>query len=112
MKKIYIDGQAGTTGLQIHERLKNRPDLQLLEIDPALRKDPQARRALMEEADLVFLCLPDAAAKEAVELMLGMDTKIIHQKNTDRFCQLRQHNSPCRIQYPHFRNDFIRKNRG
>lgn len=84
MKKIYIDGQAGTTGLQIHERLKNRPDLQLLEIDPALRKDPQARRALMEEADLVFLCLPDAAAKEAVELMLGMDTKIIDASTAHR----------------------------
>ncbi|MBF0578851.1 N-acetyl-gamma-glutamyl-phosphate reductase [Erysipelotrichaceae bacterium RD49] len=88
MKKIYIDGQAGTTGLQIHERLKNRPDLQLLEIDPALRKDPQARKALMSEADLVFLCLPDAAAKEAVELMQDLDTRIIdastaHRTNPD-----------------------------
>lgn len=84
MKKIYIDGQAGTTGLQIHERLKNRPDLQLLEIDPAMRKDPEARKALMKEADLVFLCLPDAAAKEAVELMLGMDTRIIDASTAHR----------------------------
>lgn len=84
MKKIYIDGQAGTTGLQIHERLKNRPDLQLLEIDPANRKDPAARKALMSEADLVFLCLPDAAAKEAVELMKDLDTRIIDASTAHR----------------------------
>lgn len=84
MKKIYIDGQAGTTGLQIHERLKNRPDLQLLEIDPAARKDPVARKALMSEADLVFLCLPDAAAKEAVELMSDLDTRIIDASTAHR----------------------------
>lgn len=84
MKKVYIDGQAGTTGLQIHDRLKNRKDLQLLEIDPALRKDPVARRQLMEEADLVFLCLPDAAAQEAVALMEGLDTKIIDASTAHR----------------------------
>ncbi len=50
MKKIYIDGQAGTTGLQIHDRLKNRTDLELLEIEEGKRKDPKARRALMEQA--------------------------------------------------------------
>lgn len=84
MKKIYIDGQAGTTGLQIHERLKNRSDLEVLEIDEAHRKDPKARRALMEQADLVFLCLPDSAAKEAVALMEGLDTKIIDASTAHR----------------------------
>lgn len=83
-KKVYIDGQAGTTGLQIHERLKNRKDVELLEIDPEKRKDPDARRQLMEEADLVFLCLPDAAAKEAAALMDGLDTKIIDASTAHR----------------------------
>lgn len=84
MKKIYIDGQAGTTGLQIHDRLKNRTDLELLEIEEDKRKDPKARRALMEQADLVFLCLPDQAAKEAVELMEGLDTRIIDASTAHR----------------------------
>ena len=65
MKKVYIDGQAGTTGLQIHERLAMRKDIELLEIDPALRKDENERKKLMRQADLVFLCLPDQAAKQA-----------------------------------------------
>lgn len=54
MKKVYIDGQAGTTGLQIHERLAMRKDIELLEIDPALRKDENERKKLMRQADLVF----------------------------------------------------------
>jgi N-acetyl-gamma-glutamyl-phosphate reductase len=69
---VFIDGEAGTTGLGIRERLANRADLAIRSIDPALRKDPSARRAMMEEADLVILCLPDAAATEAVEIADGL----------------------------------------
>ena len=68
MPKVFIDGQEGTTGLQIYERLGGRQDIQLLHIDDSLRKDAAARRQLINQADLVFLCLPDAAAREAVAL--------------------------------------------
>ncbi len=84
MKKVYIDGQAGTTGLQIHQRLRDRDDILVLEIDPDKRKDPQARKALMQEADLVFLCLPDVAAKEAMEWLKDMDTKVIDASTAHR----------------------------
>lgn len=66
--RVYIDGQAGTTGLQIHERLAARADLSLLEIDPARRKDPTARTELLRSADVAILCLPDDASREAVTL--------------------------------------------
>ncbi len=68
MLKVFIDGREGTTGLQLETRLERHPGVHLLDIDPALRKDEEARRALMEQADAVFLCLPDAAAREAVTL--------------------------------------------
>lgn len=64
--KIYIDGKEGTTGLQIYERLGARDDLELLLIDEAKRKDTEERRKFLNAADIVFLCLPDAAAREAV----------------------------------------------
>ena len=66
--KVFIDGQEGTTGLEIHERLASRPDVELVTIASDQRKDPSARRACIESADVTILCLPDAAAEEAVAL--------------------------------------------
>lgn len=66
--RVYIDGQAGTTGLQIRERLATRDDVTLLEIDEARRKDPKAREELLRAADVAILCLPDDASREAVTL--------------------------------------------
>lgn len=75
--KIYIDGKEGTTGLQIYERLGVREDIELLLIDEDKRKDVEERRKLLNAADLVFLCLPDEAAREAVSLIGNEQTRVI-----------------------------------
>jgi len=75
--KIYIDGKEGTTGLQIYERLGGRDDIELLLIDEDKRKDVEERRRLLNAADLAFLCLPDAAAVEAVSLIENDHTRVI-----------------------------------
>lgn len=87
MVKVYIDGQEGTTGLKILERFKDRNDIELLKIDEDKRKDADERKKLINSADFTFLCLPDAAAKEAVA-MAGDKVRIIdastaHRTNPD-----------------------------
>jgi len=82
--KIFIDGEAGTTGLQIHRRLGTRRDLALLSIDPARRKDAAARRDMLNSADLVILCLPDTAAREAVGLIESNSVRVIDASTAHR----------------------------
>lgn len=75
--KIFIDGEAGTTGLQIRERLAGRPELQLLSIPEQLRKDQGARADYLNQADVAILCLPDEAARESVSLITNDHTRVI-----------------------------------
>ena len=84
MTKVFIDGSAGTTGLRIHDRLSSRSDLTLLSIPEELRKEPAARREVMNRADVVFLCLPDAAAIEAVGLIDNPHTAVIDTSTAHR----------------------------
>ena len=91
--KVFIDGEAGTTGLQIHSRLKDRRDLELLSIDPALRKDPAARAEHLNNADVVILCLPDDAAREAVALIEDRKVKVIDASTAHRTASTTLRNS-------------------
>ena len=82
--KVYIDGQEGTTGLRIIERFASRDDIEILTIDSALRKDANERKKLINASDITFLCLPDAAAKEAVTLVDNDHTRIIDASTAHR----------------------------
>lgn len=82
--KIFIDGQEGTTGLRIVERLKDRTDIELLKIDENLRKDVNERKRLINASDITFLCLPDAAAVEAVSLAENENVRIIDASTAHR----------------------------
>ena len=84
MKRIFIDGKDGTTGLKIYQRFENRNDIELLLIDPEKRKDAKERAKMINESDITFLCLPDAASIEAVELVENDKVKIIDTSTAHR----------------------------
>ena len=84
MKKIYIDGQAGTTGLRIRERLAERSDVTVLTLPEDKRKDTEARREMLNAADIVFLCLPDAASREAVAMIENPAVRVLDTSTAHR----------------------------
>ncbi len=82
--KVFVDGQEGTTGLKINERLSKRTDIVMLNIAPEKRKDPGERRKFLNEADIAFLCLPDEASRESVSLVNNSKTRIIDASTAHR----------------------------
>ncbi len=84
MKKVFIDGRSGTTGLRIEERLSKRDDIQLLKISEDKKKDPKYKKEILNDSDIVFLCLPDEAAKESVSLIENPDTVVIDTSTAHR----------------------------
>jgi N-acetyl-gamma-glutamyl-phosphate reductase len=82
--RVFVDGQEGTTGLRIHELLARRSDVEVLRADPERRKDPAERARLLNAADVAFLCLPDAAAREAVQLVTNRSTCLIDASTAHR----------------------------
>lgn len=82
--KVYIDGQSGTTGLQIYDRIGQREDLELLRIPEELRHDPDERKKYLNSADIVFLCLPDEGAREAVSFIENPDVRVIDASTAHR----------------------------
>ncbi|GGJ21225.1 N-acetyl-gamma-glutamyl-phosphate reductase [Deinococcus roseus] len=85
--RVFIDGEAGTTGLQIRSRLQGRNDLELISIDPALRKDQNERKRLLGSADLVILCLPDEASREAVSMIENETTRVLDASTAYRVAE-------------------------
>ena len=83
MTKVFIDGSAGTTGLRIFDRLSERKDIELLTLSEELRKDDAARKEIINKADIVYLCLPDDAARQAVSFIEG-DTRVIDTSTAHR----------------------------
>ena len=84
MKKVFIDGSAGTTGLRIYERISNREDVELIILPDEVRKDAKARKAAINSADVVFLCLPDDAAREAVSFVENENVTVIDASTAHR----------------------------
>lgn len=84
MKKVFIDGKAGTTGLRIYERLADRDDVTLILLSDEERKDAAARKRALNECDIAFLCLPDDAAREAVSMVYNPDVVIIDASTAHR----------------------------
>jgi N-acetyl-gamma-glutamyl-phosphate reductase len=83
-KKVFIDGSHGTTGLKIHERLDGRDDIELIAIPAGQRKDPEAKRHYLNSADIVFLCLPDSAARESVSLLSNPAVRVLDASTAHR----------------------------
>jgi N-acetyl-gamma-glutamyl-phosphate reductase len=84
MTRVFVDGGHGTTGLEIRERLAGRAELDVIEIDEDRRKDPAARREVLNDSDVVILCLPDDAAREAVALISNDRTRVIDASTAHR----------------------------
>ena len=83
-KNIFIDGEVGTTGLQVYDRLSKHPNVNILKVDQSKRKDTVYKKQLLKESDVTFLCLPDQIAMETVEIAdtLGIDSPIIIDAST------------------------------
>ena len=84
MKKIFIDGKAGTTGLRIYERLSQRNDIEIILLSEEERKDTEARRKALNSCDVAFLCLPDDAAREAVSMITNENVTVIDTSTAHR----------------------------
>lgn len=101
--KVFIDGKEGTTGLRIYDRLSERNDIELLLIDEDKRKDPLERKKFINASDITFLCLPDAAAIEAVSLVENDNTRIIDASTAHRT------NSDWAYGFPELSDEFLEK---